>query len=903
MVRVLTLLPVVFFCFHSFASVPEPSFIVFGVVESAGTQIRNEGVVVSASYSGDIVSEFTLDASTNYRYSLEIPIEADVGARSSSSVRVGDVLGLSVSGQLVSNLIVSDRGVSVEVDLSMPVGFDSDGDGISDSDEVASGTDPENPNDPVLYGSGDLDGDGIPNGQEYYTGTYDPESDYDGDGYSNTDEYLLASSPADDTDFPAQYAPFGKYASIDTQEGAYIFPTIEDGSELIWDAALYGLAKSILPIMWDDDELFDLMISTSGGQVFVMVQVADLVFKTPSAINLFSLPVSGDVLVGFANFDGVASEELWAYSRTTETVYVYERSPTGQPFGDDLWFSIQVSGIAGMLDIADVSGDGVPDLIATGVDLLLDNMQPENTVALMKGGWDGINFNFQEPQLHTANSLISNSHVRVVPNIKEAGYDSDVDIMLRGEDKYHYLNLSYNSYSKFDDMQPTISEYLNGQVSLIPAGDSFYSGSHLDPYVYGSFFGNDEYTDVLLHDGESGLFVFARGVMYDLDSDGDGIPDYRDPDMFDSDIPLPNGELDYDGDGIPYAADGSHSGSEDADGDGMNDSFELTHALNPMDATDANSDNDNDGVSAYLEYVDGTDPNDNSSVISSQATVVASAAVFDSGASDLVVFGDDIVASSVNSKSVKVLSGRKVAENRTLEVSDGNGVSKLLRIDSMLAVGTVGGVVEVWDYSASRRLITFDRSNSSVTDMASDGVNLYTLHSDGSIFHWNLQSLTYVNSWKVYDGILTSMYVKGDFLYIQSSSPERILFVWDVANNRAIYSVTGSGKCCMQVISEKVGSELLVANSFSGQGIYALDLNNFTTRNLVSDIDVSSMKSTGAEIYVGRRSGVIDWYDSSSGGFIGRVAAPNQFVRKIDLIEGGFISLHSDGKLYYWEHK
>ena len=51
----------------------------------------------------------------------------------------------------------------------------------------------------------------------------------------------------------------------------------------------------------------------------------------------------------------------------------------------------------------------------------------------------------------------------------------------------------------------------------------------------------------------------------------------------------------------------------DADGDGIPNSWEQSHGLDPLNPADANADNDGDGLSNLREYQLGTDPRDSSS--------------------------------------------------------------------------------------------------------------------------------------------------------------------------------------------------------------------------------------------------------------------------------------------------
>ena len=100
-------------------------------------------------------------------------------------------------------------------------------------------------------------------------------------------------------------------------------------------------------------------------------------------------------------------------------------------------------------------------------------------------------------------------------------------------------------------------------------------------------------------EGLTGIAMISIEVIGDstLDSDHDGIPDQED--AFPDD---PNEWLDTDHDSIGNQAD------QDDDGDGMPDDWEIRYGFNPL-IDDAYQDQDGDGISNYLEYVNGSHPN------------------------------------------------------------------------------------------------------------------------------------------------------------------------------------------------------------------------------------------------------------------------------------------------------
>ena len=87
-------------------------------------------------------------------------------------------LGLALTACVDNQKPAEEKPISGEID--------SDGDGISDDDEAANGTDPN---------SSDSDGDGVSDSEEAENGTDPNSSDSDGDGVDDGEELENGTDP------------------------------------------------------------------------------------------------------------------------------------------------------------------------------------------------------------------------------------------------------------------------------------------------------------------------------------------------------------------------------------------------------------------------------------------------------------------------------------------------------------------------------------------------------------------------------------------------------------------------------------------------------------------------------------------------------------------------------------
>jgi hypothetical protein len=437
-----------------------------------------------------------------------------------------------------------------------PNDWDTDGDLISDGDEILGGTDPTDSGDPLptdtdgdglsdaaetIYGTNpsvqDTDGDGLLDGEEVSTYLTDPlDLDSDGDGLEDGDEvFTYGTNPA---------AP-------DTDGDGY-----GDGMELGWVPPSDPLDEGSVPPFLLEHELNNKWGSCNPAGSFDPDATVFGHSNQNGDYDYYCVAVTGGHTIEF----DIEARELGSFSYTFLTLYdtdgltelrngyYYESDPEGY-YGDPYFTHTFVSSGTYYLRVMDYNGNSGPDYWYF---LMMEDLHDTDDDGLSDG---------RETYTYGTD-----------PN----DWDTDGDLISDGNEVLTYLTNPLNPADPAvtDSDLDGLSDFAESNVygtnpaDLDTDGDSLYDGDEVGIYFTDPL--DDDSDDDGGIDGDEvwGWFTDPN----DWDMDGDGFSDFY--------------EICYDGvcfDWYDPLAD-LNPFNPDTDGDGYSDWLEVQKATDPLNA-------------------------------------------------------------------------------------------------------------------------------------------------------------------------------------------------------------------------------------------------------------------------------------------------------------------------------
>ncbi|MFM2161473.1 MAG: hypothetical protein RLZZ383_985, partial [Pseudomonadota bacterium] len=553
------------------------------------------------------VADTTFGSDADYFLDYAIP-RSDLVAAGLDAVPWRVVIGTSSSSQSISVDIAGADGIvslaNAFSDPIYPAADDTDGDGLTDAEEAALGTDPLD---------ADTDDDGLTDGDEHRVEGTDPLLwDTDGDGLSDGQELgLTLDDVSEGTDLGLFLADADPDATTDPNDADTDGDGLTDGEE---DADLDGAV--------DADETDPNDADTDGDGVTDGVEV--LIGGT----DPLDADTDDDGLTDGeedSDADGVVDAgETDANNSDTDGDGLQDGTESGlTTAGPD-------TDLAVFIPDADPSTTTDPLDADSDDDGLVDGAEDVNLDGAFAGDQEGLASDETDPNDADSDDDGANDAAEGGPGLNDADDDGTIDALdvCTGTDATgdtdadgicddSDLCLGDNALGDGDadgicgladsdgDGLPDIEEALLGTDPLNPDtdGDGLTDGFEV----------NETGSDPLNPDTDGG--GIPDGVEFeagndpldaaDDDSDGDGLTDAQEA-LLGTDPLNP----DTDGDGLTDGFEVNETGSDplnpDTDGGGVPDGVEFEAGGNPLDAGD--DDADGDGLSNEEEDALGTDP-------------------------------------------------------------------------------------------------------------------------------------------------------------------------------------------------------------------------------------------------------------------------------------------------------
>jgi hypothetical protein len=518
-----------------------------------------------------------------------------------------------------------------------PLTADTDGDQISDGQEYNSGLNPNDPSD----ASGDLDGDGIPNLEEAQLETNIALADTDYDGLSDYDElYIHLTSPtANDTDQDGDTDGIEVYYGSDPNDPLSVATTslpvsLFDGGNYEWSFDQYGRALSSGHATFDTG----FILNINGSSYYDLDYRA--VWIDSQTLEFGSRSMSGASVVRKVRvLDDLAVARYHDILTNTNS---YDLTVT-------YWLDTDLNYDSSTTMISTSSGDVVVD--TSDYSVVYDDIDlggfPASTMVWGESGAEvtaysvtngGDNFDVYFELVIPAGETVSILHFA---GLAEARADVEVLRQLLADpgmallEGMSSLELAQVANFAFDQDQDGLPDPIEEQIGTSTESADSDGDGLTDLFEYENQTDPLAATDTTLDDDADGLDLLAEQTAgtsaLDADTDQDGLDDGEeislttDPLNSDSDDDgLIDGDevnqyqtspilSDTDGDSLNDNDEleiyGTNPTEADSDGDGMDDGYERDTGLDPLNPDDANTDADNDGLTAVEEYQAGTDPN------------------------------------------------------------------------------------------------------------------------------------------------------------------------------------------------------------------------------------------------------------------------------------------------------